>query len=232
MGSYAYQYPFYSFPSQHAKIKNQVFFTQKLITLRLKITQYLMKKFKQTLSCILLSTCSFSIFAQPATSKSVERAMELSDIKATLAQSQQEMRPVYDKQAEEMLKNIFKTLTLNAEQKKAANQIADVTASFSNKLISDPKFLQMLKNTYMQTFTEEEVLANIQFLETPIGQSINKKNSLLMSKIMQNSIEMSSQMMQDPKVQKEVNQKIENILMPLFEQESKTKQGQPALELK
>lgn len=180
-----------------------------------------MKKFNQTLSCILLSVCSFSIFAQPATSTSVERAMELSDIKATLAQSQKEMRPVYDKQAEEMLKKIFNTLTLNAEQKKAAHQIADVTESFSNKLISDPKFLQMLKNTYMQTFTEEEVLANIQFLETPIGQSINKKNSLLMSKIMQNSMEMSSQMMQDPKIQKEVNQKIEKILMPLFERKEK-----------
>ncbi|MCP6541864.1 hypothetical protein NL485_27835, partial [Klebsiella pneumoniae] len=89
------------------------------------------------------------------------------DIKGTLAQSQQEMRPVYDQQAEEIIKNIFKTSTLNNEQQKAAKQIAEITASFSSKLISYPKFMQMLKNVYMQTFTEEEVLANIQFLETP-----------------------------------------------------------------
>lgn len=86
--------------------------------------------------------------------------------------------------------------------KKAAKQIADVTASFSQKLISDPKFVQMLKGVYMQTFTEEEVLANIQFLETPIGQSINKKSSKMMAEIMRNSIEISTAMMQDPTTQK------------------------------
>ncbi len=109
------------------------------------------------------------------------------------------------------------------EQQKAAKQIADVTASFSQKLISDPKFLQMLKNVYMQTFTEEEVLANIQFLETPIGQSINKKSSKMMAEIMRNSIEMSTTMMQDPATQKEINQRVEKILKPLFKQNEKSK---------
>ena len=88
---------------------------------------------------------------------SVEKALKLGDIKGTLAQSQQEVSPIYDQQAEEIIKNIFKTSALNNEQQKAAKQIAEITASFSSKLISDPKFMQMLKNVYMQTFTEEEV---------------------------------------------------------------------------
>lgn len=182
-----------------------------------------MKKLSQILTTLTLCTLSFSTFAKPATEASVEKALLLGDIKGTLAQSQQEMRPVYEQQAEEMLKNMFKATTLNTEQQKAAQQIADITASFSNKLISDPKFMQMLKDVYMQTFTEEEVLANIQFLETPIGQSINKKSSKMMSEIMRNSIEMSAQMMQDPATQDEINQQVAKTLEPLFKQLKKNK---------
>ena len=156
-----------------------------------------MKKLNHILCGITLCVLSTASFAKPATEASVEKALKLGDLKGTLAQSQQEMRPVYDQQAEEIIKNIFKTSTLNTEQQKAAKQIAEITASFSSKLISDPKFMQMLKNVYMQTFTEEEVLANIQFLETPLGQSINKKSSKMMSEIMRNSIAMTAEMMQD-----------------------------------
>lgn len=182
-----------------------------------------MKKFNQLLCSITLCSLSFATFAQPATEASVEKALKLSDISGTLAQSQQDMRPIYDQQAEEVIRNIFKIQQLNAEQQKAAKQIADVTASFSQKLISDPKFVQMLKRVYMQTFTEEEVLANIQFLETPIGQSINKKSSKMMAEIMRNSIEMSTTMMQDPTTQKEMNQRVEKILKPLFKQSEQSK---------
>ena len=180
-----------------------------------------MKKFNQLLCSIALCSLSFTTFAQPATQTSVEKALKLSDISGTLTQSQQDMRPIYDQQAEEIIKNIFKTSTLNTEQQKAAKQIAEITASFSSKLISDPKFMQMLKNVYMQTFTEEEVLANIQFLETPLGQSINKKSSKMMSEIMRNSIAMSAEMMQDPAIQLEMNRQIEKTLTPLFEQAKK-----------
>ena len=180
-----------------------------------------MKKVQHTLAILSLSILSFTAFAKPATEASVEKALKLSDISGTLAQSQQEMRPIYQQQAEDTIKQIFKTSNLNAEQQKAANQIADITASFSNKLISDPKFMQMLKDVYQKTFTEEEVLANIQFLETPIGQSINKKSSKRMSEVMRNSIDMSAQMMQDPATQREINRQIEKTLAPLFEQAQK-----------
>ncbi|QDK98842.1 DUF2059 domain-containing protein [Acinetobacter tandoii] len=180
-----------------------------------------MKKIQHTLAILSLFILSLTAFAKPANEASVEKALKLSDISGTLAQSQQEMHPVYQQQAEDTIKQIFKTSNLNAEQQKAANQIADITASFSNKLISDPKFMQMLKDVYQKTFTEEEVLANIQFLETPIGQSINKKSSKMMSEVMRNSIDMSVQMMQDPATQREINRQIEKTLAPLFEQAQK-----------
>ncbi|WP_227548570.1 hypothetical protein [Acinetobacter sp. ANC 4173] len=74
----------------------------------------------------------------------------------------------------------------------------------------------------MQTFIEEEVLANIQSLETPVGQSINKKSSKMMSEIMRNSIQMSAQMMQDPATQDEINQQVAKTLEPLFKQTKKS----------
>ena len=201
----------------------RVFFYLIFYTFQSIDTKNTMKKFNQLLCSIALCSLSFTTFAQPATETSVEKALKLSDISGTLAQSQQDMRPIYDQQAEEVIRNIFKVQQLNAEQQKAAKQIADVTASFSQKLISDPKFVQMLKGVYMQTFTEEEVLANIQFLETPIGQSINKKSSKMMAEIMRNSIEISTAMMQDPTTQKEMNQRVEKILKPLFKQNEQSK---------
>ena len=177
-----------------------------------------MKKLNQYLAVMLLSTLSLTTYAKPATDASVERVLELSDIKATLARTQIEMRPIYDQQAEEIIKNVFQVQSLNPEQQKAAKEISTVIYSFSNKLISDPKFVQMLKNVYKQTFTEEEILANIQFLETPLGQSINKKTSKMMSEIMQQSMTMSAEMMQDSSTQNSINQQIKQILKPLFEQ--------------
>ena len=44
-----------------------------------------------------------------------------------------------------------------------------------------------------------------------------------MAEIMRNSIEMSTTMMQDPATQKEVNQRVEKILKPLFKQNEKSK---------
>lgn len=197
-----------------------MFFCPRFHPPELTATGNIMKKLNHILYAITLSALSAASFAKPATEASVEKALKLSDIRSALAQSQQDMRPVYDLQSEEMLKNIFKTPALNAEQQKAAGQIAEVMGSFSNQLISDPKFMQMIKAVYMQTFSEEEVLANIQFLETPLGQSINKKSSKMMSEIMRNSITMSAQLMQDPAVQREMNRKIEKILKPLLQAES------------
>jgi uncharacterized membrane-anchored protein YjiN (DUF445 family) len=198
----------------------RVFFCPRFHPPELTAAGNIMKKLNHILCAITLSALSAASFAKPATEASVEKALKLSDIRSALAQSQQDMRPVYDLQAEEMLKNIFKTPALNAEQQKAAGQIAEVMGSFSNQLISDPKFMQMIKAVYMQTFSEEEVLANIQFLETPLGQSINKKSSKMMSEIMRNSITMSAQLMQDPAVQREMNRKIEKILKPLLQADS------------
>ena len=66
-----------------------------------------MKKLSHILTTLTLCTLSFSTFAKPATEASVEKALLLGDIKGTLAQSQKEMHPVYEQQAEEMLKKIW-----------------------------------------------------------------------------------------------------------------------------
>ncbi|MDH1705850.1 MULTISPECIES: hypothetical protein [Acinetobacter] len=55
-----------------------------------------MKKLNHILCGITLCVLSTASFAKPATEASVEKALKLGDIKGTLAQSQQEMRPVYD----------------------------------------------------------------------------------------------------------------------------------------
>lgn len=83
-------------------------------------------------------------------------------------------------------------------------------------ITNDPQYYNMLKSKYKKTFTEEEALANIAFLSTPIGQSINKKNVKLMGDVMKQSQTMAMQMMQDPKRQKKLMTDIQTIIEPLM----------------
>ncbi len=117
------------------------------------------------------------------------------------------MRPSYDHKPKKLLRIFLKHQHSILNSKEAAKQIAEITASFRSKLISDPKFMQMIKNVYMQNLYQEEVLANIQFLKTPLA-SLSIKKQKMMSEIMHDSIAMSAEMMQDPAIQLEMNVKL------------------------
>lgn len=75
----------------------------------------------------------------------------------------------------------------------------------------------MFKALFKKTFTEEEVQANIEFLSTPIGQSINQKMNLLMSDMMLETTKFSQEQMLKEENQKLIKQKMEAILVPLVQ---------------
>ncbi|MDN5433062.1 MAG: DUF2059 domain-containing protein, partial [Acinetobacter sp.] len=98
-------------------------------------------------------------------------------------------------------------------------QISTLYSDIQQQLVTDPEYLNMFKSLFKKTFTEEEVQANIAFLSTPIGQSINQKMNTLMTEVMQETAKFSQEKMLKVENQKALKEKMETILKPILQVE-------------
>ena len=72
----------------------------------------------------------------------------------------------------------------------------------------------MICKNFQKAFTEEEAQAYIAFLSTPMGQSINQKSAGLMNSILQETMTLSTAILNDS--QQSFNEKLASILQPLL----------------
>ncbi len=168
-------------------------------------------------------TASSAIYAAPMTEQSLEKLMQLADIQNVLKSANAEIQPMFEQQAEEIVKQSLAVSTLNAKQQQGAKQLAQLMSNMNKQVTEHPKFLAMIKDTYRNTFTEEEAQANIAFLSTPLGQSITKKSAKLSSEIIQKSAQLAGEISEDPKHKQQFMQKFEQILQPLIDEQRKAK---------
>ena len=122
---------------------------------------------------------------------------------------------MFDAQAQSILKSSLKVQDLDAQQLAAADKISALILNMSLEILEDPKFYNMLKSNFQNTFTEEEAQANIKFLESPLGQSINKKTVALMGDVMTQTQSLAEQIFQDPAKKDSFIQSINDIVQPL-----------------
>ena len=155
-------------------------------------------------------------YATVATDKSVEKLIQLSNISEIFKQSTRDMQPYFDEQAEELVHQVTGVQTLNIDQQNAALQVSALYTEAQQNLVSNPEFMNMFKALFKKTFTEEEVQANIAFLSTPLGQSINKKMNVLMTEILQETTKFSQEQMLKPENQKILKEKMDTILQPIL----------------
>ncbi|WP_336035558.1 DUF2059 domain-containing protein [Acinetobacter bereziniae] len=168
---------------------------------------------------LILSLCCMTVssFASPATDKSVDKLMQLSNITEIFKQSTRDMQPYFDEQAEDLVRQVTGAQTLNIDQQNAALQISALYSDVQQKMITDPEYLALFKSLFKKTFTEEEIQANIAFLSTPLGQSINQKMNLLMTEVMQETTKFSQKQMLKAENQKVIKDKMEAILKPILQ---------------
>lgn len=112
---------------------------------------------------------------------------------------------------------------LNSKQQQAAQQISELMLSQTQQVMKNPKFIQMIKDTYQKTYSEEEAQAYIAFLNSPIGQSILKKSSVMLGTITQQSIQLTTNILKEPAQQQEMVHQLNKILQPLLIEEQKKK---------
>ena len=170
-------------------------------------------------STLLVATSLFAASAShaaPIQDKTTDRLMQLSDIKGIIKKSNQELKPMYDQQAENILKDALAVDSLNEKEQKAALKISELIASLTSNVTEDQQFYDMIKNAYKKTYTEEEAQAYIAFLSTPIGQSITQKSTLLMGDLMTQSMELTQKLLADPKKKQQFMTQLSAIMEPLI----------------
>lgn len=174
---------------------------------------------KIILSTLLATTSLFSMtatFAAPIQDKTIDRLLILSDFKGIIKETNQELKPMFDEQAKAILMDALDTEQLNSKQLVAADKISALMAKMTSDITEDQQFYDLIKSSYKKTFTEEEGLANIAFLETPIGQSINKKTTKLMTDVMQQSQELAEKTLQDPEKKAQFMEEFSKVFEPLL----------------
>ena len=175
---------------------------------------------KPLFATLLLSGCSL-LQAAPMTDNTANKLIQLTEVQLLLKNSQIEIQPIFEQQAEVILKNALATETLDAKEQQAAKQISQLMANLSKQIIDNPEFLNMIKQSYQRTYSEEEAQAYIAFLSTPQGQSINRKSPELMKLVMQQSTALSNQISNDPQQQEKFMQQLNSIIQPLLKRKAK-----------
>ena len=113
-------------------------------------------KIKQVFSPILIACLFFgvqsSVLASPATDKSVDKLMQLSNISEIFKQSTRDMQPYFDDQAEALVRQVTGAQTLNIDQQNAALQVSALYSDIQQQLVTDPEYLNMFKSLFKKTF--------------------------------------------------------------------------------
>lgn len=178
------------------------------------------------LSSLLLVTLlgsSANLYAAPMQSASLEKLIQLSNVEDLLKNSTTEMRPIFDQQADMIIKQALDVEKLDAKQQQAAQQLSQLMLSKNQEMLKHPKFIQAIKDVYQKTYTEEEAQAYITFLSSPLGQSISKKTIKLTADMMQQSTQVASELYNDPAQKEEFMRQLSKIVAPLVEQKKPNK---------
>ena len=174
--------------------------------------------YKSIISLIFSAVFMFSTTAnaQPIQEQTLNQLLKLSDITQLMKDSNKELQPFFDAQAQEILKANLGVNELDSKQENAAKKISLLLQQTNQNIISDPKFSVMIKDSFKKMYTEEEAQAYIAFLSTPMGQSINKKSSLVMSHVVKETQKLTQEIMNDSEKSQQFNQKLVAIVQPLI----------------
>jgi uncharacterized protein len=166
-----------------------------------------------SLSALLIGATAYSKPIQPQT---LEKLIEVSNFNQLIKESNKDLKPFFDQQAEYILKSSLSVNELNKSQKIASVQISQLLSEINETITNDPKFITLVKESYKANFTEEEALTYIDFLSTPIGKSINQKSSLVTNQLIHKTSQFSEELLANPEYNAKFNKKVLEIIEPLM----------------
>ncbi|MCG2573178.1 DUF2059 domain-containing protein [Acinetobacter sp. ME22] len=175
------------------------------------------------IACFCSYTISKNTFATPAQSSSVNEMMNLINaeqlFKATINSSQ----PRFQQLSEKMIKDYTGHQTFTEQDQIAVKKLSNLLTNTVENSIQQAKPIEIIKNIYMEQFSEEEIQAYIRFLKSPEGQSINQKMPIILQTTIQEMDQMGTKIFKDPKLKQQITQQIVDILKPLPRQSIQNK---------
>lgn len=163
----------------------------------------------------LIGSSLFNIaFASAPTNASVQKVIELSHINQILAENMKNIGITLDQQAIKIVQKQTGHQNLNPQEQKAAQDISQITKNNTTQLIQQANMPLLISQLFKKYYSEEELQVYIQFLTTPEGQSITKKQPLLVQETLQNMMSTFSNPQNQANQQKNIKD-IDNILKSL-----------------
>lgn len=153
-------------------------------------------------------------FASAPTDASIQKVAHLTNINQILTESMQNVGTIVEQQAIQIVQKKTGHNSLNAQEQKAAQDIAKILKNNTDQFVQRANLPALINQLFKKYYSEEELLAYIKFLETPEGQSINKKQPLVLQETMQNIANVSNSP-ETKESRQYANQQITDILKSL-----------------
>lgn len=167
--------------------------------------------FNKYIAILGLSLSATYAFATPPTDASIQQAVQLSHANEMAQESINSLKPMFVQQSVQMVQERTGHKVLSEHELDIANQLADVFFQTTQDQLKSINLNTISSELFKKYFTEEELQANIKFLSTPEGQSIQRKTPLMLADMVQQTQAAEQQQMNDPVYMKQLQEKIISI---------------------
>lgn len=160
---------------------------------------------------VLLGSCLTAnfAFAAQASDQQVQQLLKVMNIDQLLQETMQQIRPQLDQQAYQIIKMSVNKEQLSPQEQIVANELADKMYAQSQKTVSWEQIKPLYFKIYKDVFNAEEVLAQIDFYSSAVGQSILKKSPQIAQETMKMMNTQLSNILQNTEQDfKEINKKL------------------------
>lgn len=149
------------------------------------------------------------LYAAAPTQQQITQLMDITHVDQISQKTIQQLRPVFQQQADGIVKNYVKKTELNHQEQQIANEIAEKLYQNAIRSMDWKKLQPILETVYREVFDAKEIQAQINFYSTPEGQSILQKSPLLAQKTLELMNTQLMQSMQSSEAEfAEINQKL------------------------
>ena len=135
-----------------------------------------MKKIILTFALLLSSHVTFAASATP---QQVEKLFTVTQVESLAAQTLLQLKPQLQQQAEIAIQYRLQKSQLNSQEQAVARQLAEQMYQTSLNSMSWSTLKPLYIQAYQDTFSAQEIQAQIKFYESEVGQSILNKSPAL-----------------------------------------------------
>ncbi len=150
--------------------------------------------------------------AAPAQNSSVDKLLKLSEIDVFIQDTLQALHPHFEAESENIILSMTGSDQLDAEQLIVSQEIAQLLFDTTEQIMTQPQVKLKIKEMMQTLYTEEEVQAYINFLSTPEGQSINRKETQMANEMQLYFRELAQNSFQNAQFE----QKLEDVMTQLM----------------